>query len=165
MQMGNTGRPDETGETCEAGGRELVALVEEQADTSIRRVWHDGRWYFSVIDVIAVLTNSPNPRNYWNMLKRKLSAEGASQLYIEPVRLKLRSPRDGKHYRTDAFDKEALYRIVQAVPSPRAEPLKVWLARAGVEKDEGDQWLYPLSQPRQNRHPMRQRRYARRTRR
>lgn len=126
--MGSKDGRDQTGETNETA---LVALVEERADTSIRRTWHDGRWHFSVVDVIGVLTDSPDPGAYWRKLKQRMREdEGAYEVVTKCHALKLRSLRDGKYYRTDAADKETLYRIVQSVPSPRAEPLKLWLAKA-----------------------------------
>jgi len=103
----------------------------------IRRQWHEGRWYFSVIDVIAVLTDSDAPRRYWSDLKRKLRAdEGFSELYEKIVQLKMRSSLDGKKYSTDAADAETMLRIVQSVPSPKAEPIKQWLAREGARRLE-----------------------------
>jgi hypothetical protein len=96
---------------------------DEGAGRLIRRQWHDGRWFLSVVDVIAVLTDSPNPRNYWNMLKRRLRDEGAAEMYTNCVQLKMRS-LDGKSYATDAADTETLLRIVQSIPSPKAEPIK-----------------------------------------
>jgi len=101
----------------------------------IRRQWHEDRWFFSVVDVVAALTNSPNPRNYWSMLKRKLADEGYDELYRNCVQLKLRS-LDGKRYATDAADTETLLRIIQSIPSPKAEPFKQWLARVGTERLE-----------------------------
>lgn len=101
----------------------------------IRRQWHEGRWFFSVVDVIAVLTDSPNPRNYWNMLKRRLADEGASETYTNCVQLKMRS-LDGKMRATDAADAETMLRIVQSIPSPKAEPIKQWLAKVGTERLE-----------------------------
>lgn len=101
----------------------------------IRRQWVDDRWYFSVVDVVAVLTDSPNPRNYWSMLKRKLADEGYDELYRNCVQLKLRS-LDGKRYATDAADTETLLRIIQSIPSPKAEPFKQWLAKVGTERLE-----------------------------
>jgi hypothetical protein len=86
----------------------------------------------SVVDVIAVLTDSENPRRYWSDLKRKLKAEG-SQLYGKIVQLKMRSA-DGKSYSTDAVDTAQLLRVIQSVPSPKAEPFKLWLARLGSER-------------------------------
>ncbi len=102
----------------------------------IRRQWVDDRWYFSVVDVVAILTDSPNPRNYWSMLKRKLAdEEGFSELYRKCVQLKMRS-LDGKRYATDAADTETLLRIIQSIPSPKAEPFKQWLAKVGAERIE-----------------------------
>jgi hypothetical protein len=72
-----------------------LTLIEEQADASIRRQWHEGRWYFSVIDVIGLLSNSANPRNYWNMLKRRMSEEGAAETYTKCVQLRM-TAADGK---------------------------------------------------------------------
>ena len=89
----------------------------------IRKEWHDGQWYFSVVDVIEVLTDSPNPRNYWSMLKRK-----DNELYTIPVQLKMLSA-DGKKYKTDAAHTEGVLRIIMSVPSPKAEPLKKWMAQ------------------------------------
>jgi DNA-damage-inducible protein D len=101
----------------------------------IRRQWHDGRWFFSVVDVVSVLTDSPNPRNYWSMLKRRLADEGAAETYTNCVQLKMRS-LDGKLRATDAADTETMLRIVQSIPSPKAEPIKLWLAKVGTEKLE-----------------------------
>lgn len=70
-----------------------LALIEEQADRSIRRIFHDGRWFFSVIDVIGLLTESPNPRNYWNMLKRRLAEEGSQETYTKCVQLRMTAER------------------------------------------------------------------------
>ena len=100
----------------------------------IRVEWNEDeeKWYFSVIDVVAVLTESDNPRRYWSDLKRKLKSEG-SQLYDFLVQLKLKSS-DGKYYNTDVADIEQLLRIIQSIPSPNAEPFKVWLARVGYER-------------------------------
>ncbi len=93
------------------------------------------KWYFSVIDIIETLTGSNNPRRYWSDLKRKLSKEGFSQLYEIIVQLKLESS-DGKMYATDCADTEGLLRIIQSIPSPKAEPFKVWLAKVGYERIE-----------------------------
>jgi hypothetical protein len=110
-----------------------LALIEEQADSSIRRHWHEGRWFFSVIDVIGVLTDSANPRNYWNMLKRRMSEEGAAETYTKCVQLRM-TAADGKQRLTDAADLETMLRIIQSVPSPKAEPVKQWLARVGAKR-------------------------------
>ena len=108
-----------------------LTVIQEQADRTIRRAEIGGVWYFSVIDVVAVLTESPNPRNYWNMLKSRLANEGADQSYTNCVQLKLQSKLDGKNYRTDAANVETLLRIIQSIPSPKAEPIKRWLANVG----------------------------------
>ena len=93
------------------------------------------KWYFSIIDIIETLTGSNNPRRYWSDLKRKLIKEGFSQLYEIIVQLKLESA-DGKKYNTDCSDTEGLLRIIQSIPSPKAEPFKLWLAKVGYERIE-----------------------------
>lgn len=95
----------------------------------VRRVWDELRelWYFSVIDVIEVLTESPRPRKYWNALKTKLAQEG-SELSQKVGQLKLVS-NDGKKYLTDVADTELLLRLIQSIPSPKAEPFKLWLLK------------------------------------
>lgn len=102
----------------------------------IRTLWDDEqeKWYFSVIDVIQVLTESNNSRRYWSDLKIKLKQEG-SQLYEKIVQLKM-AASDGKMRETDAADTEQLFRIIQSIPSPKAEPFKVWLAKVGYERIE-----------------------------
>src|SRR6266480_3066760 len=104
-----------------------IALFQEK---TVRRVWYQEKWYFSVVDVIAILTESANPRRYWSDLKRKLIAEGYNQLYENIVQLKMMSS-DQKSYVTDAADTTNLLRIIQSVPSPKADPLKRWLAEVG----------------------------------
>jgi DNA-damage-inducible protein D len=99
----------------------------------IRRVWHEGEWWFSVVDVAGVLTDSPNPRNSWSMLKRKLVDEGGSETYRNCVQLKMQAP-DGKMRSTDAANTKTILRIIQSIPSPNAEPVKQWLAAVGAEK-------------------------------
>ncbi len=102
----------------------------------IRSVWDSEQeeWYFSVVDVIAVLTESANPRRYWSDLKRKLQVEeGANELYEKIVQLKFKSS-DGKMYKTDATDMQGIFRIIQSIPSPKAEPFKLWLAQVGKER-------------------------------
>lgn len=103
----------------------------------IRVHWNNQneKWYFSIIDIIETLTDSKNPRRYWSDLKRKLTKEGFSQLYEIIVQLKLESA-DGKKYNTDCADTEGLLRIIQSIPSPKAEPFKVWLAKVGYERIE-----------------------------
>ena len=99
----------------------------------IRKVFHEGEWWFSIIDVIAVLTGSSIPKRYWSDLKRKLSNEGYSELYENIVQLKF-AAADGKLYATDCASTETMFRIIQSVPSPKVEPLKRWLARVGKER-------------------------------
>ena len=100
----------------------------------IRTAWDEEKeeWLFSVIDVVEALTGTDNPRRYWSDLKRKLKAEG-SQLYEKIVQLKM-TAEDGKKRLTDIADTEQLLRIVQSIPSPKAEPFKLWLARVGSER-------------------------------
>lgn len=101
----------------------------------IRSVWveEEEDWHFSVVDVVGVLSESPDPRNYWKVLKHRLKEEG-SQLVTECNQLKMQSPKDGKYYRTDAANTEQVLRIVQSIPSPKAEPFKLWLAEVGKER-------------------------------
>jgi hypothetical protein len=100
----------------------------------VRSQWNEeeSKWYFSVIDVIEILTESPRPRKYWNALKTKLNAEG-SELSQNLGQLKMPS-EDGKFYLTDVADTETLLRIIQSIPSPKAEPFKQWLAKVGYER-------------------------------
>ena len=93
------------------------------------------KWFFSITDIIETLTGSLNPRRYWSDLKRKLIKEGFSQLYEIIVQLKLESA-DGKKYETDCSNTEGLLRIIQSIPSPKAEPFKLWLAKVGYERIE-----------------------------
>ncbi len=86
---------------------------------SIRRIWHNDEWYFSVIDVVGALTESDNPRNYWNMLKSR-EAENGVELYTNCVQLKLPAS-DGKYYETDCANTESAFRLIQSIPSPKAE--------------------------------------------
>lgn len=102
----------------------------------IRSVWDEEKeeWYFSIIDIIGALTESKNPRRYWSDLKRKMNdEEGVAQLYENIVQLKLESS-DGKKYITDVADMQGIFRIIQSVPSPKAEPFKMWLAEVGKER-------------------------------
>ena len=107
--------------------------VNEFNGRPMRKVFQDGEWFFSITDVIDVITESPNPRRYWSDLKRKLTNEGASQLYETIVQLKMPGP-DGKSYATDAANPETLFRIIQSIPSPKAEPFKRWLAKVAFER-------------------------------
>jgi len=102
----------------------------------IRRKWDEDKelWYFSVIDIIQVLTKSSIPKRYWTDLKGKLKQEG-SEVYEKIVQLKL-TAKDGKYYETDVADTETMFRIIQSIPSPNAEPFKLWLAKVGYERIE-----------------------------
>ena len=115
-----------------------IQLVE---DKRIRTAWDEEKeeWYFSIVDVVAVLTDQPDQRgasNYWAKLKQRLKEEGADQLLTNCQQLKMKSPKDGKRYNTDVADTEQLLRIVQSIPSPKAEPFRAWLAQVGRERIE-----------------------------
>jgi len=99
---------------------------------NIRKIWHNEEWFFSVVDVVEALTDSSNPRNYWNMLKAR-EVEQEIELYTLCVQLKL-SAEDGKLRETDCANTEALFRIIQSIPSKKAEPFKLWLAQVGYER-------------------------------
>ena len=110
-------------------------------DKRIRTAWDEEKeeWYFSIVDVVAVLTDQPDQRgasNYWAKLKQRLKEEGADQLLTNCQQLKMKSPKDGKRYNTDVADTEQLLRIVQSIPSPKAEPFRAWLAQVGRERIE-----------------------------
>ena len=110
-------------------------------DKRIRTAWDEEKeeWYFSIVDVVTVLTDQPDQRgasNYWAKLKQRLKEEGADQLLTNCQQLKMRSPKDGKRYNTDVADTEQLLRIIQSIPSPKAEPFKLWLAQVGRERIE-----------------------------
>ena len=108
-----------------------LKLFEEK---QIRSIWNeeDEKWYFSIVDVVGVLSESLNPNNYWKVLKNRLKKEG-SQLVTNCNQLKLQSS-DGKFYKTDVADTEQLFRLIQSIPSPKAEPFKLWLAKVGSER-------------------------------
>lgn len=118
---------------------ELIKVFE---NTNIRTMWNASEedYYFSVVDVIEALTESKNPRNYWNMLKKRLWNEEKSELYTDCVRLKLES-KDGKFRETDTLNTKGILRLIQSVPSPKAEPFKLWLAEVG--KDRIDETFDP----------------------
>ncbi|MGU8717343.1 BRO family protein [Clostridium perfringens] len=101
----------------------------------IRSVWDSEKeeWYFSIIDILGVLTESDNPRKYWSVLKTRLKQEG-NELATICSQLKLKSPKDGKMYKTDVADMQGIFRIIQSVPSKKAEPFKMWLAEVGKER-------------------------------
>lgn len=108
-----------------------IKLFEQK---QIRSHWDDEqeKWYFSIVDVVGVLSESPNPRKYWSVLKTRLKAEG-SELATNCSQLKMLSV-DGKMYKTDVADTEQLFRLIQSIPSPKAEPFKMWLAQVGRER-------------------------------
>ena len=101
----------------------------------IRSIWDSEKekYYFSVVDVISALTDSSNPRNYWNMLKSRLNEEEQSELSTKYVQLKLQA-KDRKLRNTDALDTKRILRLIESIPSPKEEPFKVWLTSLGSEK-------------------------------
>lgn len=103
-------------------------------DKKVRTIWDEEaeEWYFSVVDVVAVLTESPNPRKYWSVLKTRLKTEG-SQLATNCSQLKMPAA-DGKMYKTDCMTTEQLFRLIQSIPSPKAEPFKLWMAQVAKER-------------------------------
>lgn len=107
----------------------IVIFQEKQ----IRRVWHEEAWWFAIADVIEMLTDSPQPRQYWTKVKKKIAEE--SQLYPIWIQLKLEAA-DGKRYTTDCANTQGLFRIIMSIPSPKAEPFKLWLAQLGNERIE-----------------------------
>jgi hypothetical protein len=113
-----------------------IKLFESQ---KIRSHWdvEKEKWYFSIVDIIGVLTDSPNPRKYWSVLKTRLKQEG-SELTTNCSQLKMQAG-DGKFYLTDVADTEQLLRFIQSIPSPKAEPFKQWLAKTGYERIEESQ--------------------------
>ena len=116
--------------------KNAIQLFEDQP---IRAAWDEEKeeWFFSIVDVVRVLTEQPSQRgasNYWAKLKQRLKAEGADQLLTNCQQLKMKSPEDGKSYKTDVADTEQLLRIIQSIPSPKAEPFRLWLAQVGRER-------------------------------
>ncbi len=99
----------------------------------IRRVWVDEQWYFSVVDIIGALSDSPNPRDYWYRMKRREMETSGIELSTLCRQLKL-AAADGKYYQTEAVSTEAAFRIIQSIPSPKAEPFKRWLAEVGYQR-------------------------------
>ena len=99
----------------------------------IRRVIHQNEWWFSVIDVIGALTDSIQPSKYWTAMKARVNSEDGFQLSTNCRQLKLKSS-DGKKYETDCANTEEIFRIIQSIPSPKAEPFKRWLAKVGYER-------------------------------
>ena len=115
-------------------------------DQSIRTAWDEENeeWYFSVVDVVSALTEQKTQRNastYWAVLKKRLKEEGADQLLTNCKQLKMKSPKDGKRYKTDVATTEQLLRIIQSIPAKKAEPCKMWLAQVGrARKELTDAW-------------------------
>ena len=111
--------------------KESIRLFEER---KVRAIWDDEQeeWYFSIVDVISILTDSPNPRKYWSVLKTRLKREG-SELTTNCSQLKMKSA-DGKMYLTDVADTQQLLRVIQSIPSPKAEPFKLWIAQVAKER-------------------------------
>ncbi|MFH0700870.1 MAG: Bro-N domain-containing protein [Candidatus Woesearchaeota archaeon] len=99
----------------------------------IRRVWYKERWWFSVVDIVGILSESEAPRNYWKVLKHRLTQEGANETVTNCNQLKLLA-EDGKLRETDCATTKNMFRIIQSIPSPKAEPLKLWLAQVGYER-------------------------------
>lgn len=112
-------------------GHTQIKIFEEK---KVRTIWdaENEEWYFSVVDVVAVLTESERPRKYWNDLKKKLQQEG-SELSEKIGQLKMPSS-DGKMYKTDCMNTEQLFRLIQSIPSPKAEPFKLWMAQVAKER-------------------------------
>lgn len=118
-------------------------MIEEKLETmnnlfegsTIRSIWDNEKedYYFSIVDVIAALTDSSNPRNYWNMLKKRMTEEEKSEVYTKCVHLKLKAS-DGKLRNTDVLDTKGILRLIESVPSPKAEPFKLWLANLGSDR-------------------------------
>ena len=111
--------------------KESIRLFEER---KVRAIWDDEQeeWYFSIVDVISILTDSPNPRKYWSVLKTRLKREG-SELTTNCSQLKMQAA-DGKKYLADVANTEQLFRLIQSVPSPKAEPFKLWIAQVAKER-------------------------------
>ena len=106
----------------------IIAFNEK----TIRRTWHNDEWWFSVVDIAGVLSESANPNAYWRKLKQRLSEDG-SEVVTNCHALKLKAP-DGKMRSTDCANTESVFRIIQSIPSPKAEPFKRWLAKVGYER-------------------------------
>ena len=112
------------------GMDEKNALVVFQ-DKRIRRIWHNNEWYFSVVDIVEALTDSPTPRQYWGKVKEREFI----QIELSPIWVQLKLPSaDGKYYETDCANTKSMFRIIQSIPSPKAEPFKLWLAQVGYER-------------------------------
>ena len=130
---------EETGSTVQVPVEDVEGLDEQELefffDEKVRKVWHkqEEQWYFSIVDVCAVLADSANPNNYWKVLKNRLIKEG-NQSVTNCNQLKLKSHKDKKYYNTDVANTEQLLRIIQSIPSKKAEPFKLWLAQVGSDR-------------------------------
>lgn len=111
--------------------KDAIQIFESR---QVRTIWDDEteKWYFSVVDVVGVLTDSPNPNNYWKVLKNRLKKEG-NESVTSCNQLKMQSS-DGKYYKTDVADTEQLFRLIQSIPSPKAEPFKLWMAQVASDR-------------------------------
>ena len=111
--------------------KEAIKIFEEK---KVRTVWDDEteEWFFSIVDVVAILTDSPNPSNYWKVLKHRLRKEG-NESVTNCNQLKLPST-DGKYYKTDVATPAQLFRLIQSIPSPKADPFKLWMAQVAKER-------------------------------
>lgn len=111
--------------------QQSIKLFEQK---QVRSIWNEEeeKWYFSIVDIVGILSDSPNPNNYWKVLKHRLIKEG-SQLVTNCNQLKMQST-DGKYYKTDVADTEQLFRLIQSIPSPKAEPFKLWIAQVARER-------------------------------
>ncbi len=109
-----------------------IALFEKK---QIRKIWHDKEWYFSVVDVVGVLTDSTDSKDYWYRIKKRVTDDEGAELSTICRQLKIPAS-DGKNYQTDCTNTEGILRIIQSIPSPKAEPFKRWLAKVGYERIE-----------------------------
>lgn len=110
--------------------KELVLFENNR----IRRKEYNGEWFYSVVDIIEILSESNTPKRYWTDLKKKIETENNIELYEKIVQLKMPSKKDGKNYKTDCANRETIFRIIQSVPSPNAEPFKLWFAKLAEER-------------------------------
>lgn len=109
---------------------EELVLFESR---KIRRQEYNGEWFYSVVDIIEILTESQDSNSYWRKLKQRLKKEG-NESVTNCHALKLKSKKDGKHYKTDCANRETIFRLIQSIPSPNAEPFKLWFARLAEER-------------------------------
>ena len=141
----------------------MTEIVKVFGERKIRSVWDDAaeEWYFSVVDVIAVLTESADPRNYWKVLKNRLKKEG-NESVTNCNQLKLKAA-DGKFYKTDVATPEQMFRLIQSIPSPKAEPFKIWMAKVAAESPRMHVWRLRRRRARRSSHRSTRRMRARST--